>query len=29
LPELIETINETYVLSLLNDYSCATANFDL
>jgi hypothetical protein len=29
LPELVEKFKETYVLSLLNDFSCATANFDL
>jgi hypothetical protein len=25
----VEKIKETYVLPLLNDYYCATANFDL
>ncbi len=29
LHELVGNTKETYVLPLLNDYSCATANFDL
>jgi hypothetical protein len=29
LPELVEKIKETYVLFLLNDYSCVTTSFDL
>jgi hypothetical protein len=28
-PELVEKTKETYVLFLLNNYSCATTNFDL
>jgi len=27
--ELVEKTKETYVLPLLNDYNCVTANFDL
>jgi hypothetical protein len=29
LHELVENFKETYVLPLLNDYSCVTANFNL
>jgi hypothetical protein len=29
LHELVEQFKKTYVLHLLNDYSCATASFDL